>query len=284
MGTGLRQDGVLAFVSSYLPAPGKGPGNPPLNAEDLPIVGPLASETEVQYPEAPGVFYLSMSLREIAAALLRSAADKRDWGGDLAIVYPERQVSQDTLGYLEKLYQEPTGRGLRRVPFAGGKTKMASVAHDISQNSVGAVLFLGSAGDAAEFLGQAARAGWNGAVLLAHPLSSIQLENARREFKGKIVLSSSTWLDSKVYTVFAAKHHIPPLDLEAQESAFCASALLVEGLRGAGRNVDREGLVTALETLREFQTGVCPLLTYAPNRHWGAQRVSIMETTSQPAQ
>jgi ABC-type branched-subunit amino acid transport system substrate-binding protein len=279
-----REDAVLALVSSYLPvAPGLGSGNPTMNTDDLPVVGPLASQIEVDFPQDPRVFYLSVSPRETAAALITSAADKRDWNGDLAIVYPEGQVSQGTVGYLENLYTERTERGLKRLAFAG-KATLASVTHDISQNGIGAVLFLGSASDAAAFLGMATRADWSGVLLLAHPPPHIQLKSAGREFRGKVVLSSAAWSDSKVYAVFAARHHIPTLDLELQESAYCASALLVEGLRNAGKSLTREGFTTALETLREFQTGVCLPLTYAPDQHWGGQRVSIIDTTMQPAQ
>ncbi len=279
-----QDDDVLAFVSSYVPAAsGIGQGNPTVTADDLPIVGPLTSEMEVEPSEDSRVFYLSVSTREMAAALLTSATDKRDWNGDLAIVYPEGQVSQDTLAYLENLYTERTGRGLKRLPFAG-KTTLVSVTHHVSQNGVGAVLFLGSASDAAAFLGQATRDYWSGVLLLAHSPSRIRLKSAGHEFRGKVVLSSPAWPDSKVYSVFADRHHIAPLDLELQESAYCASALLVEGLRNAGKSLTRAGLITALESLREFQTGVCLPLTYAPKQHWGAQRVSILETTSQPAQ
>jgi len=46
--------------------------------------------------------------------------------------------------------------------------------------------------------------------------------------------------------------------------------ILCEGLRRAGKDLDGERLVGALETIKDFDTkGLCGLITYTPTRHYG---------------
>ncbi|QEH38560.1 hypothetical protein OJF2_71630 [Aquisphaera giovannonii] len=62
----------------------------------------------------------------------------------------------------------------------------------------------------------------------------------------------------------------------AQLAALAAADVLVEAIRRAGRGLDRERLVAALEQLRDFRTGLAPPLTFQPNRHVGSTGVSVI--------
>jgi len=46
--------------------------------------------------------------------------------------------------------------------------------------------------------------------------------------------------------------------------------IFIEALTRAGRELSREKLVTALEGLYNFETGVTPPVSYGPNRRVGA--------------
>src|SRR5262249_33896802 len=61
-----------------------------------------------------------------------------------------------------------------------------------------------------------------------------------------------------------------------QRSAFAAAAVLIESLKLAGRELTRPGLIDALQTLRDFRTGVLPPVTFAPNRRIGALGACIV--------
>ena len=66
------------------------------------------------------------------------------------------------------------------------------------------------------------------------------------------------------------KYKFAPRHTAAQLSAFAAAKIFVEGLQRAGRDLSREKLITALEGLYDFETGVTPRLTFGPNRRVGA--------------
>ena len=55
---------------------------------------------------------------------------------------------------------------------------------------------------------------------------------------------------------------------------FAAAKVLVEGLKRAGKNLTRPGLVAALEGLRDFDLGGLTV-GYGPNDHTGTEYVEL---------
>ena len=66
------------------------------------------------------------------------------------------------------------------------------------------------------------------------------------------------------------KHNIPMKHWTSQVSALSAAKVLVEGLKGAGRDLSRAKLMHSLEQLYQFQTGLTPPITFGSNRRIGA--------------
>jgi branched-chain amino acid transport system substrate-binding protein len=62
-------------------------------------------------------------------------------------------------------------------------------------------------------------------------------------------------------------------------AGFLFAEPLVEGLRRAGRDLTREKLIEALETLDGFQ-GIGPAMTFGPDRRQGARSVMLMRCVS----
>ena len=58
------------------------------------------------------------------------------------------------------------------------------------------------------------------------------------------------------------------LDFSSFEG-YLAARVMVEGLKRAGNNLNREGLITALETLRNFNLGGF-VVNYSPSSHEGS--------------
>jgi ABC-type branched-subunit amino acid transport system substrate-binding protein len=53
--------------------------------------------------------------------------------------------------------------------------------------------------------------------------------------------------------------------------ALAAAKIFTESLKRAGRDLSREKLITALEGLYEYETGVTPNITFGPNRRVGSK-------------
>ena len=58
---------------------------------------------------------------------------------------------------------------------------------------------------------------------------------------------------------------------------FAGAHVLVEGLRRAGKNPTRERLIKGLETLKNWESGVFPPITYNRNDHAGAESLYLLQ-------
>ena len=88
--------------------------------------------------------------------------------------------------------------------------------------------------------------------------------------------SDVTQQGREAYGSLAQRHELPQDHIQAQLASFAAAQLFVEGLRQAGRDLSRERLVTGIEKLYRFETGVTPPLTYGPNRRIGARGAHVV--------
>jgi hypothetical protein len=78
------------------------------------------------------------------------------------------------------------------------------------------------------------------------------------------------------YRTLAARQGLPAEPQPAQRQALAAAKIIVEALRLAGREVTRERLVDALETIQDFHTGLMPPVSYATTRRIGSDGVWIV--------
>jgi ABC-type branched-subunit amino acid transport system substrate-binding protein len=138
--------------------------------------------------------------------------------------------------------------------------------------------FLGATGEETAFIQAASAANWTPNVFLLGALASKNLvETVPLNFKDHVFLSFPTVPGDltpaglaelgalqKKYN-FAARH------TASQVLAFAAARIFTESLKRAGRDVSREKLITALEGLYEYDTGVTPAMTFGPNRRVGAK-------------
>lgn len=74
------------------------------------------------------------------------------------------------------------------------------------------------------------------------------------------------------------KHKVAARNMASQIAAFGAAKVFAEAVRRSGRDLTRERLITALEGLYDFETGVTPRITYGPNRRRvGAAGASVLK-------
>jgi ABC-type branched-subunit amino acid transport system substrate-binding protein len=75
---------------------------------------------------------------------------------------------------------------------------------------------------------------------------------------------------------FAERHALPTERLAPQIATYAAVKVFVEGLKLSGRDLTREKLITSLEQLYQFPTGVTPPISYAKKRHIGSMGTHIL--------
>jgi ABC-type branched-subunit amino acid transport system substrate-binding protein len=141
----------------------------------------------------------------------------------------------------------------------------------------GAVFFFGSPGDETAFVKEADAAGWRPDIFLLGTLTGRDLlASAPAGFGGKVFLSFPTIPDDVTaegvgeLRALASKYKFTIRHAAAQLSALAAAKLLAEGMERGGKDLSREKLVTALEGLYDYETGLTPRVTFGPNRRVGA--------------
>jgi ABC-type branched-subunit amino acid transport system substrate-binding protein/mono/diheme cytochrome c family protein len=78
------------------------------------------------------------------------------------------------------------------------------------------------------------------------------------------------------YRELATRYDLPRDDQRKQRQALAAAKIIVEALRRAGREVTRDRLVDAMESLQDFHTGLIPPVSYSAARRIGTDGIWIV--------
>jgi ABC-type branched-subunit amino acid transport system substrate-binding protein len=273
-----EQEGVFALVGAYTIGMDE-PLLELLREQKMPMIGPFTLNPGDAFIDED-IFYIYPGFAEQAQALAEQAiAQMKGAKGNLVLVGPEGADVDDLIAAVEDRFPTDKTFDSSSLRYPRGKLDASALAADLQQSD--AVLFLGVQDELLAVL--------DALVDLEHypgifALSAFapQLFEAPEAFNERIYLAYPT-LSRDVsaagraeYQRLAQLHALPPGHLQGQVAALAAVKLLAEGLRGAGRTLDRARLVEAIEALYGYDTGLTPPLTYGPNRRIGAMGAHLM--------
>lgn len=249
--------------------------------EEVPLVGPFTLFPQVHPPLNRQLFYVHPGLETQARALVEYTARTRGaQTGSLAVVYPDNAPLAAVAEAVAAEGKQAGWSVVARVPY--GRFDSKKLVQDLRRRAADALVFLGTGGDLAAFGKEAEQERWTPTLLLPGSLADQQVLDMPAGFTNKVLLSFPTLPSDQTragvaeFRALLDKHAIAPPYVAAQLSAFAAAKVLVEGLRRAGRDLNREKLIAALEGLYNFETGVTPPISYGPNRRIGALGAHIL--------
>ncbi|HEX8130499.1 MAG TPA: ABC transporter substrate-binding protein [Pyrinomonadaceae bacterium] len=262
---------------------------------EVPLVAPFTLYPPIAASVNRQVFYLLSGIDDQARALVLFAAqkfadDKTTAAARAAVVYQESELNAGVAAGIEEQIKKAGWGAPSIIKYARGRFDAATVVRELSAKGVNAVFLVGGGEDPRAFLAAAEKSNWTPALYVPGALTGRDILDAPPIFKGKIFLSfPSVPSDIKPaglenLRALAAKYKLPQGHAAAQISAYVAAQLMVEGLKRAGRDLSREKLITALEGLYEFDTGLTPPLTYGPNRRVGAAGAYIITVDAEKKQ
>jgi len=272
----LRNEHVFAMTGAFI-AGSEQEWATLMEESKVPLIGPLTLYPQISFPLNRQVFYLLSGIDEQARALLRFAATKsvlKDTG--LAIVSPESKLNERVNEAIRDQCKKDGLKAPEIYKYPAGRFAATEAAKIVSQANRDAVFFLGSGQDVLLFMKEAEKLHWFPTLLLPGPNAGTDIFDAPAGFANKLFFSfptspvDQTPAGISEFRALAEKYNLPHDHLTAQLSAFSAAKILVEGLKRAGRDVSREKLVSALEGLSRFETGLMPAITFGPNRRVGA--------------
>lgn len=275
---------VFALVSPFGGAPGDGL-SVLLEQARLPAVGPITPQPGADGGTEALAFYLYPGPVEQAVALVEFAS-RRSTGAGLAaaILAPDAPPHADAAQAVTRRCAAQRGADAFRVGWKPGAFDAVATAAQLRKAGVRQVFFLGSEADLAPLVAALAKAsdGSRRITLYLPGTFARALLPGRERFAGEVFASFPTpsgpgsTAAREAWEVLRRSGSAGTQHLAAQMAALNAAAVLVEALRRAGRDLTRERLVQALESLSRFETGFGPPVSFGPGLRIGARGAYVM--------
>ena len=274
---------VFAIVSGLSAGADKELADVTRDAE-IPFLGPATLLTQTSARENRNLFYLLPGAGPQVRALLNFAANKTDLKkSKLAIVYSENELALAAVASIEDQARQIGWTSVTKKSFSSQRFDAPAIAASLKAEGAEAVFFLGASGEEAAFIHAAATANWTPHVFLLGALAGRTLvKDVPLSFKDHVFLAFPTVPTDVTPEGLAElralqeKYKFGPGHVASQLNAFAAAKIFTEALKRAGRDLSREKLVTALEGLYEYDTGVTPSITFGPNRRVGAMGAYVL--------
>lgn len=256
--------------------------------EELPFIGPATLLTQVENPPNRYVFYLLPGVAEQAAALVNFADQQLSAKKQRAVVlFPTTELPSAAAEAATARAKEAGWTDIVKMPYSANAFDANKLAQQMKSEGAGTVFMFGGA-DLESFLRAANALEWTPNVLSLGALTSRDLAaSVPAPFSKKVFLAFPT-VPADVtadgvaeYRALAEKYKLPAQHAAAQLAALAAAKIFVEGLKRAGADLSREQLITALEGLYEYDTGLTPKIIFGPNRHVGAAGAYVITINSE---
>ena len=250
---------------------------------EVPFVGPSTLLPRAGVGANRYTFYLLPGAREQARALVTFEAQRRPLKDSrVSVVYTGGEVAEAAAAAVEEECKKSGCGAFKKFPFERAKFDAKAAVQTLKGSD--AVFFLGSgAGEETAFINEAEAAGWRPDTFLLGVLAGRGVaESVPAGFEGRVFLAypsiPSDLSDEGRAELGAlvAKYKFSVRHVAAQLSALAAAKVLTEGLQRGGKDLSREKLITALEGLYDYETGLTPSITFGPNRRVGAAGAYIV--------
>jgi ABC-type branched-subunit amino acid transport system substrate-binding protein len=244
---------------------------------EVPFIGPSTLLPQRALPLNRYVFYLLPGLKEQARTLVTFAAKKTDpKKSRAAIVCPDTDFSRGIAKSLEDQAKKLGWTNITGIYYQRDKFNAAQYVAELKQKGIDMVFHLGSGTDTGALFKDAEAAGWTPAVYLLGTLVGRNVtEIVPLKMKDQVFLAFPTIpadvsaAGAAEYSALLQQNKLKSTHAAAQASAIAAARILVHALELSGKDLSRERLVTTLEGLYEYDTGLMPRITFGPNRRIG---------------
>lgn len=277
---------VFALVGSFEPAGG---GRERFEQDQIPSIFPLTQSPQLSDPPDPSIFYALpgfdlqfRSLMDFFASRtmpLTGTAQPR-----LALVHRNGDSNSEALrGALEQIRHHALNLAMN-YEYSTGRLAVLALVAQLEQQAIDAVVFLGDGEDLVSIAHELGRRGMSPIVLSATGMVGPRARAVPSSLLPRIFLV--TPIDpptEREVTYLRALSEQPSLSsIGFARIAHGAVSLLAESVKQAGRRLDRQAMVDALEACREYDTGAGFSVTYGVHRRLGRVASKVVGLMSDP--
>lgn len=260
--------------------------------EEIPFIGPATLLPPVEHPPNRYVFYLLPGISEQATALVKYADQQLGIKKQhVALLVPNGELASAATDAVLAHAKQVGWTDVVKVPYTKDKFDAAQIAQQLKTDNTAAVFVFGAGNDVDNLLKAADALQWTPYVLSLGAMTSQALAaNAPASFSKKIFLAFPT-VPADItaegvaeYRSLAEKYKLPSRHAATQVAALAAAKTFVEGLKRSGADLSREQLISALEGLYDYDTGLTPKLIFGPNRRVGASGAYVITIDTETKQ
>lgn len=247
----------------------------------IPLIVPLSRRGPAASASDRYAFHLFSDVRDEGRALVDFAALTLGLKEPRAAIVACGGAPADVAEAVEAQVLKAGWMPALRVPCASGPFDAPDLARRLREARADAVFFLGSPGEETALARAMARTPGAAKLFVPGSLAGREILELPESLAGRVFLAYPVWPEqpgssrSRELDAFLERHGLAPGNRIAQVSAYGAVKILVDGLQRSGRDVSREKLVSSLEGLYDFETGVTPPVTYGPSRRIGVAGASV---------
>lgn len=275
----IEQEQVFALIAPLAPALDSDLAAR-LERAGIPLIGPLSLLGTAQASRQ--IFEPLPGLREQLIALADYATDNlRVLQGPTLIIYPDEPS--------QRLAAQSLGQYLQDHAWEKVSLKDYDSAQDELPLGSRSVFYLGSGSGFSRLAERLQAAGqvpylFAASNQVAGDLLQVPSDFSRRVFLAYPFVPSDWTLSGRLaLTQLRERQGLGGQHAMLQVGAFSSMLLLSEGMKQAGRDASREKLISALEGLHDFDTGLTPLISFGPGRRLGLRGAHIV-TVDLPGQ
>jgi ABC-type branched-subunit amino acid transport system substrate-binding protein len=245
--------------------------------KEVPFIGPSTLLPQRGLPINRYIFYLLPGLKEQARALATFASKKTDAANShVAILSPDADFNRGIAGAIEETAKKLQWKSVSAIYYPHDGFNATQYVNELHQKNIDTLFFLGSGAEAAALLKESETVGWTPPLYMLGSLIGRNISEAvTPKMKDKVFLAFPTVptdvseAGAAEYTALLQRNKLASTHAAAQASAIAAARILVHALELCGKDLSRERLVTTLEGLYEYDTGLMPRITFGPNRRIG---------------
>ncbi|KWR87258.1 ABC transporter substrate-binding protein [Cupriavidus sp. IDO] len=248
----------------------------------VPFFGPYTGAQSLRQPRNRYVFHVRAGDNEETAAILRQIQTtglKR-----IAVVYNDDDYGKAGLEGLERALKASPDSGVQIVAREGvirNTMEIGDAMQGTMKASPDAVVMISAYRTAGAFVKEAVRRGYNGQF---YNVSFVGTQALAKQVGplGSGVIISQVMPHPGNATLPVVREYLRLLQAAGRQNefdyasieGFVAAKAFTEGLRRAGKDLTREKLVTALESMRNFDLGGY-IVNFTPENHIGSKFVEM---------
>ncbi|RMD70829.1 MAG: hypothetical protein D6819_03265 [Gammaproteobacteria bacterium] len=258
-----RSEEVFAIIGAFI----AGIEEEALKAAEesgTPLVGPITS-----FPEEEGVlshvFFVEPGLLTQGLAMIDFAETLTE---DVrpAIIFTDR-VQESLVKALAQRIRRKTGKDVPLMAIHSVKGLKGKIAL-LKGQGTNVLLFLGRGSALLATAEEAQEQGWTPYIFLFGHFLDRAVFDLPELFEDKVFVSFTAIPQSaEEFLDFRKDHSLPGRFMPFQIIAYASAKIFEQGLKRAGRRLDREKFIAALESLYRYDVSVIPPVTYHANRH-----------------